>query len=169
MITVAEPTTVQDFAPFYRDHYRPVVGLAYVLSGSRLAAEDLAQEAFAAAYQRWNVIEGYDNPGAWVRHVAANRARSRFRRMRAERRALRRLGGQAVVVGELPEPSAEVWAAVRRLPKQQATAIALSYFADLPIDAIAVAMGCREGTVKTHLKRGRAALRSTLRLEEETP
>ncbi len=40
------------FDAFYAEHYRAVVGLAYALSGSRLAAEDIAQEAFVAAY-RW--------------------------------------------------------------------------------------------------------------------
>ena len=40
-----------DFDAFYRAHYRPVAGLAYVLTGDMGRAEDLAQDAFAAAHQ----------------------------------------------------------------------------------------------------------------------
>lgn len=94
-----------EFALFFRDEDRSVVGLAYVLSGSFLAAEDLAQDGFAVAYRRWEVVGGYDNRGAWVRHVVANRARSRFRRLRAERSALRRLAGRPPAVVEMSEPA----------------------------------------------------------------
>jgi hypothetical protein len=71
---------IEPFDVFYRRELRPVVGLAYVLTGRRSAAEDLAQEAFVAAYRRWRDIGGYDDPGAWVRRVvalAAYSARSR--------------------------------------------------------------------------------------------
>lgn len=54
------------FDSFYRAEFEAVAGLAYTLSGSRLASEDLAQEAFLAAYRRWDEIGRYDNPGAWV-------------------------------------------------------------------------------------------------------
>ncbi|MDH3729509.1 MAG: hypothetical protein OES13_00085 [Acidimicrobiia bacterium] len=54
---------------FYARECRSVVGLAYVLSGSRLGAEDLAPEAFAAAYRSWDRIGDYDKPGAWVRRL----------------------------------------------------------------------------------------------------
>ncbi len=82
---------IEPFDVFYRRELRPVVGLAYVLTGRRSAAEDLAQEAFVAAYRRWRDIGGYDDPGAWVRAVAMNHARSRVRRRATEARALVRL------------------------------------------------------------------------------
>ena len=41
---------VESFENFYERELRSVVGLAYALSGSRVAAEDLAQEAFLAAH-----------------------------------------------------------------------------------------------------------------------
>lgn len=170
VMTVTEDAArPSEFASFYRNEFRAVVGLAYVMSGSSIAAEDLAQEAFAAAFRNWERIRTYDQPAAWVRHVVANRARSRYRRLGAERRAVRRLAGREPRIHELPEQSGEVWAAVRRLPRQQAVAIALTYYADLSIEQIAAAMGCRQGTVKTHLKRGRAALRATLGLQDEEP
>jgi len=65
--------------------------LAYALSGSRLGADDLAQEAFLAAYRDWQSIGRYNNPGAWVRRVVDNRSVSMFRRRSAELRPLIRL------------------------------------------------------------------------------
>jgi RNA polymerase sigma-70 factor (ECF subfamily) len=166
---VSEPSFAAasvEFSHFYRREYQVVVGLAYVMSGSRVAAEELAQEGFAAAYHRWDRIGRYDDPGAWVRHVVANRSISRWRRLAAERRALARLAGAEPRIAELPETHAEVWSAVRRLSSRQAIATALYYYADLPVDAIAGLMECTAGTVKTHLARARERLRQALAEEE---
>jgi|GEM_PF-5852529 len=81
----------RSFEAFYASELKAVVGLAYVLSGSRSGAEDLAQQGFLAAYREWDRISGYDETGAWVRRVVANRAVSGFRRARVETRASIRL------------------------------------------------------------------------------
>jgi DNA-directed RNA polymerase specialized sigma24 family protein len=77
-----------NFEAFYRQELHSVIGLAYVLSGSRSGAEDLAQEAFLAALRHWSDVGRYEDPGGWVRRVVANRAVSSFRRRAAEARAL---------------------------------------------------------------------------------
>src|SRR6476661_3948101 len=48
------------FDNFYRQEYRHVLGLAYVLTGNASVAEDTAQDAFTAAYRQWAAIGGYD-------------------------------------------------------------------------------------------------------------
>jgi RNA polymerase sigma-70 factor (sigma-E family) len=143
------------FDAFYREHFRRVAALAYGLSGSREAAEELAQEAFAAAHAKWRSVQSLTDPGAWVRRVAMNKARSAFRRRQAERRALTRLGGRRQLPAELPSQSDTFWAAVRLLPAKQAMVIALHYADDRPIEDIANILGCSPGTVKTHLYRAR--------------
>lgn len=167
MTTRPRPLTVEglDFTGFYHAEYRAVVGLGYVLGGNRGLAEDLAQEAFAEAHRRWDEIAHYDNPGAWVRRVMINRSRSKVRRLIAETKAITRLAGRPAVHGELPDRSEEVWAAVRSLPTRQGQAIALRYWDDLGIVQIAEILGCSTETVKTHLKRGRAALADQLGAE----
>lgn len=149
---------LRDFDGFYRSEYRAVVALAAVLSGSRWAAEDLAQEAFWAAHQQWDRVGRYEHPGLWVRRVVSNKSVSFVRRRLAETRALTRLRGRRVPIGELPAESSTVWDAVRRLPKRQAQAIALTYLEGLTVHDVATVLECSEGTVKTHLKRGRASL-----------
>lgn len=148
----------EDFGSFYAAHIRQVIGLAYVLSGSRSGAEDLAQDAFLAAYRNWDKIGDYEDPGAWVRKVVSNGSVSSFRKRKAKTKALLRLSGREFVV---PEPSAdamETWNAVRQLPTQQAQAVALRFYDRSSVPEIADILGCTVNTVKTHLRRAKKAL-----------
>lgn len=157
----------ESFDSFYRREIRSVVGLAYVLSGSRTAAEDLAQEAFVAAYRQWNRVAAFDDPGAWVRRVVANRSVSAFRRRTSEMRALLRLGSPRVFeVTAFPAESAHVWREVRRLPKRQAQAVVFRHVDGRSIAEIALILRCSENTVKTHLRRAKEKLSD--RLEQES-
>jgi RNA polymerase sigma-70 factor (ECF subfamily) len=154
---------VEGFDSFYRREFPKAVALAYALTGSTLAAEDIAQESLMAAHRHWERISGYDKPGAWLRRVVVNRATSLYRSRVAEWRAARRLAQRAAAtVPELEPATAEVWEAVRRLPKRQGQAIALHYVDELSLDEIATVLGCSAGTVKAHLYRGRRRLSQRL-------
>lgn len=164
---LAEPPEVRSFDAWYRQEYRPVVGLVYSLTGNRAAAEELTQDAFVEAHKRWGTLSTYDDPGGWLRKVAMNKARSGFRRRAAEARAYaRHVGRTRPATAELPESADEFWAAVRGLPTQQAHVIALHYLEDLPVDRIAEVLEIAPGTVKTHLHRARAALAERLTPED---
>lgn len=170
---VAEESRVQaarlpePFEDFYRREFRPVVGLAFALSGSRSGAEDIAQEAFLAAHRSWDRIGLFQQPGAWVRRVVANMSVSSVRRRVAEAKALARLARRREPT--LPELSAdddEFWRAVRSLPRRQAQAVSLRYLEDLPLAQIGEILGLSEGTVKAHLFAARKTLAERLRLDE---
>lgn len=51
--------------------------------------------------------------------------------------------------------------AVRELPRRQRDCVALRYLSELSIADIAITLGVSENSVKTHLKRGLARLRTT--------
>ena len=146
------------FEAFYTSEFGSVVGLAYVLSGSRSGAEDLAQDAFLAALRHWDRISAYDKPEAWVRRVTVNRSLSRFRKLTAEAKAVLRMEHGEFTVPEVEHETREVWEAVRSLPTCQAQVVALWFFDRRSISEIAVIVGCSENTVKTHLQRGKQAL-----------
>jgi RNA polymerase sigma-70 factor (ECF subfamily) len=57
--------------------------------------------------------------------------------------------------------------ALLALPLAIQTVLTLHYFEDLSVDAISEMMGCRPGTVKSRLSRGRELLRQTLTQTEE--
>ncbi len=151
------------FELLYQRDYAAVVGLVYGLTGSRWVAEDLAQEAFLRAHRDWPRVEAMDSPGGWVRRVALNLARSRWRRLRIETMARLRTDSEAHSAHIDPDPESEVfWDEVRRLPARQAQAIALHYVEDLPVSEIAELLGVAEGTVKALLHQGRERLHRQL-------
>jgi RNA polymerase sigma-70 factor (ECF subfamily) len=163
VIRVAEP-----FERFYEREFRSVVGLAYALSGSRGASEDLAQEAFIAAHRNWDKVGAYEKPEAWVRRVVSNLSVSRFRKRTTEMKALIRFGGlrnETSILPALPAEAEEFWATVRKLPKRQAQVIALHYLDDLRITEIAEILECSPNTVKVHLHKGRKKLADRLGVE----
>ena len=128
--------TVESFDDVYRREYRAVVGLAYALTGSRAAAEELAQDAFVTAFRNWGRIGGYEQPESWIRRVLVNNCRSRGRRLGAELRAMAKLGNRRERLAELAPPDHEFWAAVRALPDRQAQAVTLHYLEDRPLEEI---------------------------------
>ncbi len=152
------------FDTFYTREFPRMVDLAYALSGSRLASEDLAQDALLAAHRDWDRIGRLDKPGAWVRHVVTNRAASLYHRREAELRALARLGPlRGTPTAKLDAEAEEVWIAVRKLPPRPSQAIALY---DLNVAETAEVMGCVENTVKVHLHQGRKTLVKRFEIEE---
>jgi len=157
------------FEAFYERELRSVIGLAYALSGSRSAAEDLAQEAFLAAHKSWAKVGRYEKPEAWVRRVVANLSVSRFRLSVREARAMARLKPQDSYLPALPAEDEAFWKEVRALPKRQAQAIALHYLEDRSVADIADILECAENTVKVHLFKGRARLSERLGLESGDP
>jgi RNA polymerase sigma-70 factor (ECF subfamily) len=154
---------VQAFDAFYRSNYRHVLSCVFGLTESGFA-EDVTQEAFLAASQRWDEVGTLDNPAAWVRRVAINRAASAYHRRRAEARALLRLSGrQNEGVPPMSESANEVWTAIRSLPRRQREAIVLCLVLGYSRSESAEMMKVRVETVKTHLERGRLALADILK------
>lgn len=150
------------FDGFFRREYRQVLGLAFVLSGSRWAAEELTMDAFEAALTNWSQVSQLDSPGAWVRKVVSNASVSRFRRQAAERRAKARMTGDARLWQLESSGDPDVWEAVRGLSRRQAQVVALFYVDGYQRREIAGVLGISEEAVKTHLERGRSRLRRAL-------
>jgi RNA polymerase sigma-70 factor, ECF subfamily len=156
------------FDRFFRAERARIVALAYALSGSRSAAEDLAQDALVALHEHWDEV---DNPGAYVRQTVANLARSRFRRLGRESNVLARLRGRRTEFSELTPEDAEFWRAVGALAPRQREVVALFYVDDQSVAQIAETLGIAPGTVKSTLHDGRAALAAVLghSYSEESP
>jgi RNA polymerase sigma-70 factor, ECF subfamily len=144
------------FGEFYRVRHGDVVAMAYALIGDFGEAQDVAQEAFCRAWQRWSVLTEHEDPVGWVKRVAVNLAISRGRRMSVARRFWLRER-----VGVAPPISVDhvaLVAELRRLPPMITRAMVLYYVADLQLEEIADVLGTRVGTVKSWLHRGRQQL-----------
>lgn len=149
-----------DFDGFYHAHHRSLTLQLAAYCGDLSQAQDLVQEAFCRAFARWSRVSRYDDPLAWVRRVAWNLATSRWRRLRTAQSWLRRQREEHVPG---PGPDRVVLShALARLPASHRRAVVLHYLADLSVNQIAEQEGVPEGTVKSWLHRGRAALATQL-------
>jgi RNA polymerase sigma-70 factor (ECF subfamily) len=159
----AVPEKAADFDTLYATYYADLTVQLYAYFGDRHEAQDVVQEAFCRALARWGAVSRYDDPVAWVRRVAWNLAVSRWRRTRTALTFLRR---QRVVEPHVDGPGPERIAlveALATLPDNQRRAMVLRYLADMTVADIADREGVAEGTVKSWLHRGRAALATRLR------
>lgn len=154
---------VEPFEGFFDREYPRMVAVAYAVSGSRWAAEELAQEACLRAYRSWGKVSGYDKPGAWLRRVTINLATSFVRRRISEVKAVEKYALRRIEpVDAHPEDELVFWTEVRRLPRRQREAVVLRYVDDMEGAEIAEVMGVSESAVRTHLQRGREALAKAL-------
>jgi RNA polymerase sigma-70 factor (ECF subfamily) len=155
-------------AEIYRDVHQRLVLTAYTLTGDLAEAQDAVQEAFVRAVARPQKVLAADSAEAWLRTVALNIARTRFRRRHRLDVLLRRIPPKPEEIPGVGPDWLAMMAAIRKLPPTQAEAIALHYLADLTIDEIARTLGAPAGTVKARLSRGRTALADLLTNREKT-
>jgi RNA polymerase sigma factor (sigma-70 family) len=131
--------------------------------GDRDAAEDVAQDVALEALRRGHTIREPERLDGWLFRVAVRTALRQARRDSDRRERERR-------ADRLEAPGADDLAAalelLHGLPPRQRAALTLRYVFDLPDEAIARALGCRRGTVRTLLFRGRAAVRERLDRED---
>jgi RNA polymerase sigma-70 factor (ECF subfamily) len=145
----------------YEASYRRLVAQAYAVAGDRVEAEDAVQEAFARAVAAGDRFRRLDNPEAWLRTVALNVLRRRWRRASLFRALTPRLATPADVPG-ISEDHVAVVEGLRSLPFQQRETLALFYLGDLSVHEIAATLGVADGTVKSRLTRGRTALAAVM-------
>jgi RNA polymerase sigma-70 factor (sigma-E family) len=148
-------------ADLYRERYVPMVRLAYLMVGSTSVAEDLVQDAFARMHRHWDNAE---HPKAYLRMAVVNACRSHLRRQTLERAYRQRPSAlaEAVQAGSPWSAPDELFDALGALPARQRAALVLRFYEDLSEADIAVALGCRPGTVKSLLHRGLAELRKVV-------
>lgn len=140
------------------------------MTGERATAEDLAHDAFVRLFER---AAGYRPQGrfrAYLYRIALNLLRSQERRRQRWRLlSARFLPGN----NDRPEPAAatrllgderdrQVAEALARLPRHFRAPIVLFNVEGWSYREIAEALGCREGTVKSRIFRGREILRREL-------
>ena len=148
---------VMEFEAFFRSVFPTAVGLAWRIGGDRSSAEDAAVEALAKAHVRWRRIGAEPWAEAWVMRVTVNEAIRALPRPRP-----------VVPPTALADPADAVVlrqtlsAALHSLPRRQCEAIVLRFLLGLSEPEVAEVLGVSLGTVKTHLRRGLARLRTTV-------
>jgi RNA polymerase sigma-70 factor (sigma-E family) len=156
-------TAAPILAELFAVHYTGLVGLASLLGADD--PEDTVQEAFARLHRRRVPLREPGSAAAYLRVTVCNLVRNRRRHLRIAR--LRQppppdphvAAEQTVLV---KESHRELIEALERLPARQREALVLRFWLDLSEREIAEAMGVSPGSVKTHARRGLAALNRDL-------
>jgi len=150
-----------EFTAFFRAEYARAVRTVTLVVGDRAVAEEIAQDAFVQLYDHWAKVCRYERPDAWVRRVAIRMATRTARRDRL-RQVLEIASAPDQHAPALPEVDDAVYAAVRRLPLGQRTAVVLFYLEDRPVAEVADLMRCSTSTARVHLHKARRRLAELL-------
>lgn len=138
-----------------------VWNFAYFLTRQREAADDIAQDAFLAAYNSLYSFRGEASVKSWLlgitRYKALGYLRNAFVRKVVLMGSFKEDGASASAEQVAFErmASREVWDAVMELPRKYREVLLLAYHFGLKTEEIAAALGLPEGTVKSRLSRAR--------------
>jgi RNA polymerase sigma-70 factor (ECF subfamily) len=149
----------------------PAVNLATRMVRDRALAEDLAQEAFARAFDRLATYNQQARFSSWFFQILHNVTIDSLRRKRHPSVSLDELeaaghpGFPSASHGDAPDERAQHAAlsedlrvAIAALRPEYREAVVLRYQEELPVDEIARVMDLPVGTVKTYLFRARKEL-----------
>ena len=122
-------------------------------------AEDVFQVVFLRYLRHQDRLNGAEHIRAWLIRCTINCSKSLLSSPYRRRKAVLE---DSLPAADMDEEARAVYAAVLSLPQIYRTAIHLHYYEGLSVAEIARAAGCREGTVKSRLSRGRALLKGVL-------
>jgi RNA polymerase sigma-70 factor (ECF subfamily) len=145
------------FEAFFADQYEVLLRAMYLATGDRYEAEDLTQEAFVKAYERWDRVRAMGNPIGYVYRIAMNGHRKRVRRVV--------LGARRALANRPSDPISEtddrdlLRRALATLPAGQREAIVLVEWLGMSSEEAAPILGISPVAVRVRVSRAKQALR----------
>jgi len=151
------------FGELVRRHGSSVRGLLRRMGAQGAEADDVAQDAFLAAFERIAEFRGEGTFAGWVKRIAA---RAYLRRLQKERRIGALTAEQAEVdtdgAGGDAEGRIDLDEALKVLGPAERVCVTMCFGAGLSHQEAADALNLPLGTVKSHVKRGLDKLRTRL-------
>jgi RNA polymerase sigma-70 factor (ECF subfamily) len=145
------------FEEFFEVERDRLFGLLVLITGDRSEAEELAQDAFATVWERWERVGSMDNPAGYLHRTAINSFRRRYRRAQIARRLLPSLRRDATAA---PADSALMLdETLRALTARQRAALVLTELLGYSASEAAATLGVKPSTIGALKHQGRAALR----------
>jgi DNA-directed RNA polymerase specialized sigma24 family protein len=152
----------REYEIFFERHYRNLSRLAYLLTGDRERADDVAGDALMSLWERWGETSGNDDPITYARQavirLAADDVKTRAsggtRGSRWGRGASGAAGGDAAIV--------DMRTALLALSPTQRACVALCYAFDATEDDVSRTLGMRISAVRRQTSRGAAQLTKML-------
>jgi len=174
-------TDAQQFEAFVKDYQNMVFSTAMRLLANQSDAEDISQEVFLRAYERFGELRESPTVGGWLKTVATNLSLNHLTRYRARwsffSEMLRQGDENEEYEAQFPAPDntadtlaqgerREILAqALQKLSPKERVPLVLYHFEGLRYEEIAEKLGVSLGKVKTDIFRAREVLRRKLRLK----
>nr|MBF6591204.1 RNA polymerase sigma factor [Ktedonobacterales bacterium] len=169
----AAPARTAEFERFFREHEARVSSYLWRMTSDTQTTSDLSQETFLRAWQHFDTIRGYDNPGAWLLRVGTNLALRHFQRRKGP-------VGAASSLSNDEEPGASdpghrfaerdlVRETLLELPPRSRALLVLREVYGLTGPEVAEALGMSHDAVKVGLWRARARFRAAYVRKDERP
>ena len=148
-----ESASFEDFFARERDR---LFGLLVLVTGDRHEAEDLAQDAFVAAWERWDRVRTVDNPAGYLHRTAMNAFRKRYRRAQILRRITSVAGRPSAAPVDTP---LELDETLRVLTPRQRAALVLTELLGYSAPEAASTLGVKASTIGALKHQARTALK----------
>jgi RNA polymerase sigma-70 factor, ECF subfamily len=164
-----------------RDYQNLVFTAAYRLLADEMEAQDIAQEVFLKAYERFDDLKLSPNCGGWLKTVTRNLCLNHLTRHRSRWHLFSDLAGRGEEDSRLGNPEEQFIApetgfldlktadqrallakALDKLPAAQRVPLVLHYLEDMSYEAIAQSLKISLAKAKIDIHRGRQALRHIL-------
>lgn len=161
--------TEAEFRRLYEAVFPVIFRVAYRITNSGEAAEDLSQEAFFRLYEKKMVFPSADEAKYWLIRVVKNASLNYAKRKERERKAYQRAfredertekTGEGLLVEK--ETREEIRRALEQLPENLRMVLVLKEYGDLNYREIGRVLGISEGNVKVRVFRARERLTGLL-------
>lgn len=154
-------------ATLFAEESVSLVRIARIFCDDRNAAEDLVQEAFIRLHRSAGSIRDLSKAPAFLRSIVINLARDHNRRGLMSLRHRHSADPRPPTPGPadlavVDDESNAVMDALRGLPDRQRACLVLHYYEQLSVAEVADTLHISANSVKTHCRRGLAALASRL-------
>jgi len=172
-------TDPQQFEAFVKSYQNMVFSTAIRLLRNETEAEDMSQEVFLKAYERFEELSVSPTVGGWLKTVTRNLCLNHLSRYRARWRFFSEMKGEndeeeREIEWAAPDTHEQqvdradhrvlLEAALHKLPATQRVPLVLYHFEDMGYEEIAAKLRISLSKVKTDIHRGREALKRKLKL-----
>ena len=154
-----------EFKRLYDSAFPVIFRVAFRVTNSREAAEDLCQESFFRLYEKNMVFPNPEEAKYWLIRVVKNASLNYAKRKERERKAYQRAfkedtrqeeTGEGILVKK--ETSEEIQRALEKLPENLRMVLILKEYAEMNYKEIGRVLGISEGNVKVRVFRARERL-----------
>lgn len=170
MLTRVEPVEDAeepvDFEGFFHREFPRLVKSLYLTTSNLLEAEELAQEAMARVFERWDRVKAMDAPGGYLYRTALNLNRKRIRRLAVRARRILR-PPEAPDAMAASETKSDLVRALAGLPDGQKEALVLVDWLELTSEEAGRILGIRPASVRSRVHRARESLQERLGVRDE--